>query len=607
MTGGLLSIISYGVDDLYLTGAPQITFFKIVYRRHTNFSIQSIEVGLNTTVNFNDQYEMIINRYGDLIGKVYLKINFPETYFSYSQFGLSAQLDQNAYNPLDEFNIVQTFMQYNINAYRGVYKEAQVQDYTLQDLLNIVSTAFINAQTSLTNYNNLLNTKIQSGEYLPANLLYSSNIYNLYLMYNGGSTTETAQQFYQSVVNAFTYSQQCYKYFWDQNNYYQEQLKIDSQQNLKFAWNKYLGHNIIEYIDATLGGELIDRHYGDFLQVNYDLTKTYYMQPVYDQLVGNLEQLTTYNENPKPSYFITVPLQFWFNRNMGSAFPLVATEYTDLAIKLKLRNINQCGYVQLLPNENYTLEDLWNDKNYRLEVSLLVDYIFLDGQERKKFAQSSHEYIIENIQSQTETLTAPSLTNNIPTELINYNIINGIQNFNIKMDLRHPVKQLLWTIQKKIFLINKDGILKCLFDSYSIQPDVNIDPLVDGNILLNGYQKLDKYVGLGKYYNLVQAYQHDTYIPEQAGIYGYSFSLYPELIQPSSTCNMSRFLGQVLSLDVNNNMFYYVDSSIDPNIEPQIIAPIDYKYSDLLLHIYARTYNLIRISGGFAALAFTFN
>ena len=57
----------------------------------------------------------------------------------------------------------------------------------------------------------------------------------------------------------------------------------------------------------------------------------------------------------------------------------------------------------------------------------------------------------------------------------------------------------------------------------------------------------------------------------------------------------------------NNNMFYYVDSSIDPNIEAQIIAPIDYKYSDLVLNIYAKTYNLIRISGGFAALAFTFN
>lgn len=252
MTGGLLSIISYGVDDLYLTGAPQITFFKIVYRRHTNFSIQSIEVGLNTTVNFNDQYEMIIDRYGDLIGKVYLKINFPETYFSYKQFGITSQVNQTAYNPYTEFQIVQKFMQPNTNAYTQVYNDAQVQNYTLQELLDDVQSAFQGATESINEYNNLLQSKINSGNYTAACLLYSANIYNLYLMYNG-STTETPQQFYTSVQNAFTYSQQCYKYFWDQYNVYNQQLNMSKQQNLKFAWNKYLGHNIIEYVDATLG------------------------------------------------------------------------------------------------------------------------------------------------------------------------------------------------------------------------------------------------------------------------------------------------------------------------------------------------------------------
>jgi hypothetical protein len=609
MTGGLLSIISYGVDDLYLTGAPQITFFKIVYRRHTNFSIESIEVGLNTTVNFNEQYEMIIDRYGDLIGKVYLKIQFPETYFSYTQFGFQSNVENIPSDAESNFNTVKNFMFYNINAYRKIYEDAQTQNYTSQDLLNIINNVFnnVDAQQALNNYNALLQTELTNGNDLASNYLYTSNIYNLYLIYNTVPITISPQDLFNAVQISFSYSQQCYKYFWDQYNAYQEQVKINTQNNLKFAWNKYLGHNIIEYVDVTLGGEQVDRHYGNFFQVNYDLTKTYYMQSTYDQMVGNLEQLTIYNETPKPSYFITVPLQFWFNKNMGSAFPLVATEYTDLAIKVLLRNINRCGYVEQIPNEIYTLEDLWNDKNYRLEVSLLVDYIFLDGQERKKFAQSSHEYIIENVQSQTEKLTAPSLSINLPTVPIDYYIINGTQNFNIKMDLRHPVKQLWWTIQKQIFLENKGGTLKCLFDVYSIQPDVNIDPLVTANILLNGYQKLNKKVGTGKYFGLVQPYQHDTYVPEQAGLYGYSFSLYPENIQPSATCNMSRFLGQVLSIDINNNMFYYVESDIDPDLIPTINPPIDYKYTDLVLNIYAKTYNLVRISGGLAALAFTFN
>ena len=161
--------------------------------------------------------------------------------------------------------------------------------------------------------------------------------------------------------------------------------------------------------------------------------------------------------------------------------------------------------------------------------------------------------------------------------------------------------------QKKIFLDDKGGTLKCIYDSYSLEPYVNIDPLINAYILLNGYKRIDKNVGTAKYYNLVQAYQHDTYIPEQAGIYGYSFALYPENIQPSSTCNMSRFLGQHLLIEVNGNMFYYLDSYIDPDIPQDNIPPIDYKYTDVILNIYARTYNLLRISGGFAALAFTFN
>jgi hypothetical protein len=605
MTGGLLSIISYGVDDLYLTGAPQITFFKIVYRRHTNFSIESIEVGLKTDMNFNDQYEMIIDRTGDLIGKVYLKIKFPKTYFSYSQFGFTSSVDTNLYNPSGNFNIVQQFMQYNTQAYRDVYADAQVQNSNTQDMLNAIYNDFSGnaAQQALINYNNLMITELNATN---KNLLYSSNIYNLYLKYNNMNTI-SGTDFFSLVQNAFTYSQQCYQYYWLQYSNYQQQVDINSQNNLKFAWNNNIGHNIIEYADATLGGEQIDRHYGNFFQVNYDLTKTYYMQPVYNQLIGNLEQLTIYNEIPKPSYFITIPLQFWFNRNIGSSFPLVATEYSDLAIKVKLRDIGQCAYIEQIQDQIYTLEDLWNDKNYKLEISLLVDYIFLDGQERKKFAQSSHEYLIENIQSQTETLTAQILKTNLPTDIINYNVITNVQNYNIKMDLRHPVKQLLWTFQKKIFLDNKGGTLKCIYDNYSLEPYVDIDPLINAYILLNGYKRIDKNVGTAKYYNLVQAYQHDTYIPEKAGIYGYSFSLYPENIQPSSTCNMSRFLGQHLLFELNGNMFYYLESDIDPDIPQDNIEPTDYKYTDVVLNIYARTYNLLRISGGFAALAFTFN
>ena len=69
MPGGLLNILCYGCNDLYLTGAPQITFFKTAYRRYTNFAIESVEVKPNTNTNFGEEISFIIDKNGDLISK----------------------------------------------------------------------------------------------------------------------------------------------------------------------------------------------------------------------------------------------------------------------------------------------------------------------------------------------------------------------------------------------------------------------------------------------------------------------------------------------------------------------------------------------------------
>ena len=605
MTGGLLNIVSYGSNDLYLTGAPQITFFKIVYRRHTNFSIESMEIGLNTTMNFNQQYEIIIDRYGDLIGNTYLKIKLPETYFSRKQFGIpNSIIDYTKLNTAtSNLNIVTNFMTYNIQAYRDVYQESLVVDPSLQNMFNYIQYDFSGnaAQTALNNYINLFNTEINNKNYTISSFLNTSNIY---LLYENESlnTSITAEIFFKFVSAAYSYSQKVYDYYWNILNNEQQNINMQLKQNLKFAWNSHIAHTMIDHIDVTLGGELADRNTGNYYEVNYQLTKQFYMQPIYDNMIGNIPSLTTYDENPKKQYILTLPLQFWFNKNMGSAFPLIATQYTDMAIKINLRNINNCGYVESVNGISYTLEDLWNDKNYKLEVSLLVDYIFLDEPERKKFAQSSHEYLIENIQIQEEKLSNTILSKNI-TDI---NTITSTSNFNIRMDFKHPTKNILWTFQKEIFIENKDGLYKCIYDNYALQLYQNKDPLIDANILINSYTRYDKKTGTAEYHNLINPYEHKQTIPDRRGIYEYSFSLYPEDLQPSSTCNMSRFLGQVLCLTINDKMFYYTESDINPNIITFLNTP-SYLYTDINLNIFCKAYNVLRISGGFAALAFTFN
>ena len=78
MGGGLMQLVAYGAQDIYLTGNPQITFFKVVYRRHTNFSVESIEQTFNGTPNFGKKVSATIARNGDLIHRVLLEVQLPE-------------------------------------------------------------------------------------------------------------------------------------------------------------------------------------------------------------------------------------------------------------------------------------------------------------------------------------------------------------------------------------------------------------------------------------------------------------------------------------------------------------------------------------------------
>ena len=77
MGGGLMQLVAYGAQDIYLTNNPQITFFKVVYRRHTNFAIESIEQTFNGSVDFGNKVSCTVSRNGDLIHKVYLQVDLP--------------------------------------------------------------------------------------------------------------------------------------------------------------------------------------------------------------------------------------------------------------------------------------------------------------------------------------------------------------------------------------------------------------------------------------------------------------------------------------------------------------------------------------------------
>jgi hypothetical protein len=78
MAGGLMQLVAYGAQDVFLTGTPEITFWKVSYRRHTNFAMESIEQTFSGQADFGRRVTCTISRNGDLAYRTYLQVTLPE-------------------------------------------------------------------------------------------------------------------------------------------------------------------------------------------------------------------------------------------------------------------------------------------------------------------------------------------------------------------------------------------------------------------------------------------------------------------------------------------------------------------------------------------------
>jgi hypothetical protein len=330
MGGGLMQLVAYGAQDVYLTGNPQITFWKVTYRRYTNFAIESIEQTFNGQADFGRRVTCIISRNGDLAYRTYLQITLPE-----------------------------------INQ----------------------------------------------------------------LMGNAAS--------------------------------------VSSGQNSVYArWLDFPGEQLIAQVEVEIGGQRIDRQYGDWMHIWNQLTMTSEQQRGYFKMIGNTTQLTFITDpsfadvdgpcdstaprqvcaprNALPETTLYVPFQFWFCTNPGLALPLIALQYHEVKINLDLRPIDEClwAVTSLSCNTTQGLPNLpVNQRNVGTPVtatiaynqslvaaSLYVDYVFLDTDERRRFAQNPHEYLITQLQFTGDESV-------------------GSSSNKIKLNFNHPVKELIWVVQ----------------------------------------------------------------------------------------------------------------------------------------------------------------
>lgn len=181
-----------------------------------------------------------------------------------------------------------------------------------------------------------------------------------------------------------------------------------------FGYVRRLGFAIIQRYRIDIGGAKIDEQYGDWLNIWYELTHKTGQERGFSRMIGDVPELTTINAVNKPQYQLYIPLQFWFNRNNGLALPLIALQYHELRVSIDFRPAAQC--VNTL---SHMPQIAMND------AQLIIDYIYLDSEERKRFAQASHEYLIEQLQfTGSEAL--------------------GSLNNKYRLNFNHPCKFLVW-------------------------------------------------------------------------------------------------------------------------------------------------------------------
>ena len=560
MGGGLMQLVAYGAQDVYLTGNPQITFWKVTYRRYTNFAMESIEQTFNGQADFGRRVTCTIARNGDLAYKTYLQVTLPE-----------------------------------------------------------------------------INTNLA-----------------------------------------------------------------------KFArWLDFPGEQLIAQVEIEIGGQRIDRQYGDWMHIWNQLTLTSEQQMGYYKMIGNTTQLTYITDpsfanvdgpcdsdaprqvcaprNALPETTLYVPFMFWYCTNPGLALPLIALQYHEVRINLDIRPIDECLWaVDTLscddPAVQSSVKAITAYNQSLVAASLYVDYVFLDTDERRRMAQNPHEYLIEQLQFTGDESV-------------------GSSSNKIKLNFNHPCKELIWVVQPDAN-VDYCASLDCntvLFKTLGAQPfnytdavdalpnalhafagpqsigpeaakyisedglfvdpgaaDAEADtywgdaggnltpgeayasaggglgvtgttvngvqqgttgfndgsgdplslvsdagsfvlaetaltmhcwgenPVVTGKLQLNGQDRFSEREG--SYFDLVQPYQCHTRNPD-TGINVYSFSLRPEEHQPSGTCNFSRIDNATLQLVLSN-----------ATVEGTRTAKV---------RVYATNYNVLRIMSGMGGLAYS--
>ena len=331
----------------------------------------------------------------------------------------------------------------------------------------------------------------------------------------------------------------------------------------------WVAERAINNVELSIGGQRIDKHYQKWWRMYSELYLDESKKATWGKMTTAADGKTVY-----------LPLVFFFNRNPGLYLPLIALQYHEVRIDFDL-----AADMETYLNKN--VFKVW------------ANYIYLDTEERRRFAQKGHEYLIEQVQH-TGT-----------------DSVDATQTKQVRLSYNHPVKELVWCFSNTStaatalwnFTSGNDASNVVITSDQTAIADSNcfvptalagapmvqvgtgggdlaftedvVGPLNTFKLVLNGQDRFKEQEG--KYFNQVQAFNHHTGSP-YPGVYSYSFALKPEEHQPTGTCNFSRIDNAQVAVKLN------AAASGLPTLS---------------MNMFATNYNVLRIQSGMGGLAFS--
>jgi hypothetical protein len=476
MAGGLIQLVAYGVQDLYLTGDPQITFFKILYRRHTNFSIESVIQNFSAPANFGEIVTCTLSRAGDLVGTTFLHVELP----AIPKFFHPITGEEDPYKKFAWVRSLGCALIKEVTVEIGgklidrqygefMYIWAQVSNRQDKGLSKMIANVpemydFSNGKPSYRLFIPLIFWFCKEpGLSLPLIALASTDV---------------------KMTFTFRRLEECYR-IGPTNS-------IDILEDI-------VPFGPGSYIEQTVNNQSI---YGYVIDYDYLQKKLYYIK-----IQNPNATKKTFEALQEPTVSTGIVNNITYTKNLPYRI------YDSLTGE----------YCTPKPNAKEQIETpVLPFKPRFVNAFLYVNYVYLDTDERLKFARSNHEYLIEQLQ---------------------YNQELGVKSPNVKqnLNLNHPCKGHYWIAQLDSLV--GPGTINDVFNfttSHIRYPDGRLygtDIVQTAVLILNGRDRFGTRTSI--YFNLTEPYQYH-YRGPVPGINFYSFCLNPEQHQPSGTCNMSK-------------------------------------------------------------------